>query len=145
MTYHGNVSNAVGEELVVQARQVSPAVLYELDVEAGLDRESIVAFDDSDDVFLVLLDLVALGAEVLDNVGRAVEAGGRGDVVQRRVLGERRRAGRSQELLVHSLQRHTGLEMIRWVATSWREREKGVRYGRRRAGAEIGTGRDTTR
>lgn len=108
LTYHGHVNNAIGKELVVQAREVGAAVLQELDGETGLDGEGIVAFDDSDKVLLGLLHQVALGGEVLDDVSWTVEAGRRGDVVQRRVLGEGRRAGRSQELLVHSLQRHTG-------------------------------------
>lgn len=45
---------------------------------------------------------------MLDDIGRTVEARCRRDVVQRRGLGQDRRVGGSQELLVHSLQRHAG-------------------------------------
>lgn len=129
VTHHWNVNKTVREELVVQAWQVSTAVIQELYREGCLNGKGILAFDDCDEVFLVLLDLVALGAEVLDDVGRTVEAGGGGDVVQRRVLGQGRRARRSQELLVHSLQCHSENGTMEQVSTGQDLRRGWVKVG----------------
>lgn len=89
MAYHRQVDNTVGEELVVKAGQVSTTAVLELEGQLCLDGECVVALDDVEELLLVLLDLVARGVEVLDDVCRAVEAGEGGNVVQGRVLGQR--------------------------------------------------------
>lgn len=81
--------NAVIEELAIQSWQVSTTVVLELERQLGLGEQGIVALNDVDNVLLVRLDAVALGVEVLDDIAGTVEAGGSGDVVQRRALGQR--------------------------------------------------------
>lgn len=94
MAYDRQVDSAVCEELVVKAGQVRTAGVLELEAQLGLDGEGVLALDDIDEFLLVLLDLVARGVEVFDDVCRAVEAGESGDVVQGRVLGQRGRVWR---------------------------------------------------
>lgn len=65
-----------------------------------------MALDNAQKVFLLLLDLVARGGDVLDDLGRRLVAGRGRDVVKAGVGGEERGAGRSQKLRVNALQRH---------------------------------------
>lgn len=92
--YNGQVDSAVGEELVVKTGQVRTATVLELEGQLRLDGEGVLALDDVEELLLVLLDLVARGVKVLDDVCRAVKAGKGGDVVQGRVLGQRGRVWR---------------------------------------------------
>jgi len=79
------MDGAVGQEVVVEAGQVCAATGAELERGVDLDGDLVGRLDDIEEVFLLLLDLVPLGAEVLDDVGRAPVRRRRGDVVQRRV------------------------------------------------------------
>lgn len=92
--YDRQVDSAVREELVVKTRQVRSTSILELEGQLRLDGEGVLALDDVDEFLLVLLDLVARGAEVLDDVCRTVEAGEGGNVVQGGVLGQRGRVWR---------------------------------------------------
>lgn len=47
-----------------------------------------------------------LGLEVFDDLGGAIQSDESGNVVERRVLCEKRRVWRSEKLLVCSLKRH---------------------------------------
>lgn len=106
MTHDGNANGAIGQEVVVKSGQVSSTTGLELDLKLGFDSNGILALDDVQDCLLLLVDLIALGIQVLDDVGWAVEACCGGDVVQRRVWGQRGRVWHSQKLFVHRLQRH---------------------------------------
>ena len=106
LTHDRNVNNSISEEVVVQAGKVSSATRDELDRGLGLDGDSILALNNIQNVLLLLLEVVALRAQVLDDLRRTSIACCGRDVVQRRVRSQQGRVRRSQELLIRSLKSH---------------------------------------
>jgi len=113
--YDGQIDGPIGQEVVIKTREVGSSTRDKL--ESGLDLcgDGILALDDGEEALLLLLDLVAQGAEVLDDLSRSAKTGGRSYVVQRRVRCQRRRIGRSEKLLVCSLQRHVVFRRRQWI------------------------------
>lgn len=114
MSYNREVNLHIGQEVVIQARQVGPAARYEGERGLYLEGNDILAVDDLEDLLARLGDLVAQGGEVLDDLGGAPDGGGGGDVVQRGALGEQRRVWRGQELLIRRRHCCSGSEAIAW-------------------------------
>lgn len=106
-TYHRQIDGAISQEIVVQARKVRASTGEEL--EGGIDFGSngILALNHMEGILLSLLELVAQRIQVLDDLCRTVVARGRRDVVKRGIRCQHGRVGRSEELLVRSLQRHS--------------------------------------
>lgn len=106
-TYNWKGNGAVGEEVVVNGWEVGSATDNKLESGLDLDKQRTVGLNGIDDLLLLLLDLVALGVQVLDDLSWAIEGGEGGDVVERRLLREEAGVWRSQVLLVSSLKRHS--------------------------------------
>ncbi len=102
------MDGAIGQEIVVQFGQIRAARQAELQRRVDLGGDGAGPLDDAQDILLLLLDLAAQDAQMLDNIGSAVVRRGRGDVVQRRARGQRVGIGSSKELRIRSLQRHVG-------------------------------------
>lgn len=106
-THNWESDGAVGEEVVVNGWEVGSATDNKL--ESGLDlyEQRTVGLNGVDDLLLLLLDLVALGVQMLDDLSWAIKGGEGSDVVERRLLREEAGVWRSQVLLVSSLKRHS--------------------------------------
>lgn len=99
-THNRQESFSVREEVVVETRQINPAAGDELDVRVGLDGDDVLAVNDVEDIFLLLLHLLLQSAKMLDDLGGADKRRERGHIMQRGIVSQQRRAGRGQELLV---------------------------------------------
>lgn len=106
VAYNREANGVIGNEVIVQSGEVDCSAANEFQRDLRLDGDCILSLDDVQQLLLLLLDLVAQRAQVLDDVGRSVEAGGGRDVVKRGVWRQRRRVRRREELPVGSLQRH---------------------------------------
>lgn len=100
------MDDAVSEEVVVEGGQVGRATCQELDRGVDFERQGVARLDGAEDIFLLLVQLVALGREMLDDFGGTVEDGGGGNVVEGGIVGQAGGAWSSEELQVSSLQRH---------------------------------------
>ena len=109
MTYHWERNRPVGHEVVVQAGQVGAATSDKLngDLEVGAQLP-LAVLDGGEHLLVLLLQQLLLHGQVLDYGGRILDGGEGGDVVQRRVVGERSGRRSREEGLVSRAERHDG-------------------------------------
>ena len=81
VSYNREVDLQIGQEVVVQARQVGPAARYEGERGLDLEGDNILSVNGLEDLLAGLVHLVAQGGEVLDDLGGAADGRGGGDVV----------------------------------------------------------------
>lgn len=79
--HHWQIDGAISQEVVVQPGKVRPSAGDELELCVYLGSDRILALDDMKKILLLRLDLVANGAEVLDDLCRTANTRGRSDVV----------------------------------------------------------------
>lgn len=118
-THNRQESFSVREEVVIETRQINPAAGDEFDVGVDLDGDDALTVNYVENLFLLLLDLPLQAAKMLDDLGGADKRRERGHVMQRSILSQQRRAGRSQELLVsgsHGVSEKEAVENVEMLA-----------------------------
>lgn len=80
-TYHGKGDNAIGEKVVVETWQICAAPGEELNCGVDFYDERIGGFDDIENLFFLLLELMDLPTEVFVNGGGALKRRQSGNVV----------------------------------------------------------------
>lgn len=120
--YDGDLHGPIAQEVIVKSGQVSAAAGDKLELGVDLGGEGSGALDNVKKLLILLIQLIALGIQMLDDLGRAMEGGGRGDVVKSSIGGQQRRIWGSKELPVDRRRGHDGLLGMRRGGRGW-ERE----------------------
>lgn len=81
MSYNRELNFKVGKEVVVHPREVRAAARYEGERGLDLEGDDVLAVNNLEDVFTLLVDLVAQRVVVLDDIGSASDGCCGGDVV----------------------------------------------------------------
>lgn len=84
-THNGKRNHAIGQEVIVQAGEISSTTGKEFKRGMDLYRQGVAALDDVEELLLVLREVMGLAGEVLDDGRGAVEGDESRNVVERRV------------------------------------------------------------
>lgn len=107
--HRGELHDAIEQERLIQVRKIGSTSSKELKRSVDIQRERVRALYSINDSLRVDLDFLLFG-EVLGHFVYPPELGGGGDIDQGHIGGKGRRTGRSQESMVHILERHCEIE-----------------------------------
>ena len=103
--YHWERNDAVREEVVVQAGQISSSTRYEFQRGLDIQAQSIITFNAAQDLLVFLRENLLMCCMMFHDRSRSVYGGKSRNVIERGIVVQCRRIGACQEALVDGLER----------------------------------------